>query len=66
MSIELEPVSDNVLRLLCIKGLGARTLTELVRRAGDYEHVCEAVLAGDTDTWLPRGGGKLLKKKWNE
>jgi DNA processing protein len=63
MSCKVEELNDDVLRLLCVDGLGARTFNTLVRRSGGLELAAQSVLSGEVFPWLPNGAWELLKKR---
>ena len=63
MARKVTEFDDPTLRLLCVDGLGGRTLSAIVRRAGGLELAAEAVLCGEVSEWLPNGAGKLLKER---
>ena len=63
MSWNAEELNDNTLRLLCIDGLGGRTLTVIETRAGGLLEAGNAIISGDAEAWLPDGACDLLREK---
>ncbi len=63
MAWKLQELQDSALRLLSVDGLGGRTLSTLVRRAGGIEEAAEAILLGDALQWLPNGASAVLKER---
>ncbi len=55
--------SDQALSLLSIDGLGAHTLHALVHRAGGIHEAAEAVLSGESTSWLPETASSLLRER---
>lgn len=63
MSIHVQEINDDALRLLCIDGLGGHTLSSLICRAGGLQEAAEAVLCDDAKQWFPQCAIETLKGK---
>lgn len=63
MSSKVEETNDPILRLLCVDGLGAQTLSTLVRRIGGLDDAAHAILTGEQLPWLPNSALQLLRER---
>ncbi len=63
MSLHVQEINDDALRLLCIDGLGGHTLSSLICRAGGLQEAAEAILCDDAKQWFPKCAVETLKGK---
>ena len=61
MSCNIKDVTDEVLRLLCVDGLGARTLSTLVQGSGGLEDAALTILSGEVE-WCMAVVEKLVEE----
>ena len=63
MSWNIDEITDNALRLLCVDGLGGATLSKLVLATGGINEAGDALWSGLPQGVLPSGAGELLRKR---
>lgn len=63
MSWKVEELNDNLLRLLCVDGIGGSTIAMLEKAAGGLAEAGDFVISGDAKSCLPRGACDLLRNR---
>jgi len=63
MSWNIDEITDNALRLLCVDGLGGATLSKLVLATGGINEAGDALWSGLPQDVLPSGAGEMLRER---